>query len=66
MTVVRLTDFWERMDEVFGPSYASSWAHDVVLPVLGMTAMQAIAAGTDTREIWRAVCLTTEVPGALR
>ena len=63
---MRLTDFWERMDEVFGPSYARSWAHDVVLADLGMTATDAIAAGVDTRDIWRAVCATTEVPGVLR
>jgi hypothetical protein len=66
MAVVRLTDFWERMDDVFGPSYAQSWAHDVVLPPLGMTVLQAIAAGTDTKDIWRAVCATTDVPGVLR
>lgn len=63
---MRLTDFWERMDEVFGPAYARSWAHDVVLPPLGMTVDDAIAAGTDTKEVWRAVCATTEVPGVLR
>ena len=32
---VRLTDFWDRMEQVFGPAYARSWAHDVVLPPLG-------------------------------
>jgi len=66
MTVVRLTDFWERMDEVFGPSYARSWAHDMVLPPLGMTVIEAIAAGIDTKDIWRAVCASAEVPGVLR
>ena len=55
---VRLTDFWERMDEVFGTSYARSWAHDVVLPPLGCTVDQAIASGIDTKEVWRAVCAT--------
>ena len=66
MTVVRLTDFWERMDAVFGPSYAESWAHDMVLPPLGLTVEQAIASGIDTKDIWRAVCASTEVPGPLR
>jgi hypothetical protein len=66
MAVVRLTDFWERMDEVFGASYAQSWAHDMVLPTLGMTVTDAIAAGVETKEIWRAVCSFTEVPGVLR
>jgi len=66
MSDVRLTDFWERMDEVFGPSYARSWAHDMVLPPLGMTVIEAIAAGIDTKDIWRAVCASAEVPGVLR
>jgi hypothetical protein len=54
---VRLTDFWERMDEVFGPVYARSWASDVVLP--------ALDSGTDTRDVWRAVCLAHPVPSTL-
>jgi hypothetical protein len=63
---VRLTDFWERMEEVFGQSYAHSWARDVVLPPLGVTVDQAILAGIDTKDIWRAVCATTDVPSVLR
>lgn len=66
MARVRLTDFWERMGEVFGPAYAQSWAHDVVLPSLGLTVEQAIATGIETREIWRAVCAVAEVPATLR
>ena len=63
--VVRLTDFWERMDVVLGPSYSRSWASDVVLADLGMTVDQAIARGVDTKVIWGAVCETVEVPGTL-
>ena len=63
---MRLTDFWERMEQVLGPSYARSWAHDVVLPPLGMTVEEAIARGVDTKEVWRAVCATTDVPAVLR
>ena len=63
---MRLTDFWERMDQVFGPAYARSWAHDVVLPDLGLTVVQAIDAGLDTKQVWRAVCTTTDVPVVLR
>lgn len=62
---VRLTDFWERMDLVFGSEYARSWSRDVVLPVLGVTVEDALASGVDTREVWRAVCATVEVPGTL-
>jgi hypothetical protein len=53
------------MDQVFGPAYARSWAHDVVLPPLGMTVAQAIDEGIDTKDIWRAVCATADVPGVL-
>jgi hypothetical protein len=63
---VRLTDFWERMEQVFGPAYARSWAHDMVLPSLGQTVTQAIDGGVDTKEIWRAVCQAADVPGVLR
>jgi hypothetical protein len=66
MTDVRLTDFWDRLEQVLGPAYAHSWAHDVVLPPLGVTVDQAIARGIDTKDIWRAVCETTEVPGVLQ
>lgn len=63
---MRLTDFWDRMEQVLGPAYAHSWSHDVVLPPLGMTVDEAIAHGVDTKEIWRAVCGTVEVPGSIR
>ena len=62
---MRLTDFWERMETVLGPQYAHSWAIDVVLPPLGMTVDAAIAAGFDTKDIWRAVCATIDVPSTL-
>lgn len=62
---MRLTDFWERMEEVLGPSYAHSWARDVVLPDLGLCAQSAIDSGIDTKDIWRAVCNTVEVPSTL-
>ncbi len=53
------------MEEVLGPSYAYSWARDVVLPDLGVCAQGAIDAGIDTKDIWRAVCNTVEVPSTL-
>ena len=63
---MRLTDFWERMEEVFGAVYAHSWARDMVLSPLGCTAVEAIDRGVDTRDIWRAVCASVEVPPRLR
>lgn len=64
---MRLSDFWERMDAVFGPDYARSWARDFVLSDLGdRSVMQAIAAGIDTHDIWRSVCRVADVPALLR
>jgi len=64
---MRLTDFWERMDAVFGPEYSRSWARDYSLSAVGgLTVMQAIESGVETREIWDAVCGVVEVPGLLR
>jgi len=64
---VRLTDFWDRMRQHFGPAYAASFAHDFVLSELGgRTIDEALAQGVDVQEIWRAVCRTVEVPAKLR
>ena len=54
--MVRLTDFWWRMEQVFGSGYATSVATDQVLPQLdGRTVNQALAAGEETVVVWRAV-----------
>lgn len=62
---VRRADFWERLELVLGPAYVRSWAHDTVLTDIGLTVEQAFEAGCDTREVWRAVCATIEVPSTL-
>lgn len=54
------------MAEALGPRYARSWAADQHLAELGgMTVEQALAAGTPTREVWRAVCANLAVPNHL-
>lgn len=64
---VRLTDFWDRMDLHLGPAYARSWAHDMVLAQLGgRTVDQALAAGEDTKDVWRAVAASLELPARER
>jgi hypothetical protein len=64
--VVRLTEFWSRMEQRFGPAYAASVAADYRLPALGSTIDEAITAGVETKEIWRAVCAEFEMPASLR
>jgi len=66
---VRLTDFWERLEQVFGPGYAQSVAEDQVLPGLdGRTIRQALAQGELTVTVWRAVvdAFPDRVPAKLR
>jgi len=65
--VVRLSEFWVRMRDHFGPGYAESVARDHVLAELnGRTADQALAAGVEAKRVWRAVCAEFEVPRAKR
>jgi hypothetical protein len=66
---VRLTDFWARLDEAFGATYARSIAADQSFGELGdRTISQAIADGIDTATIWRAVVAAypDRVPSRLR
>ncbi|MEH1169165.1 DUF3046 domain-containing protein [Micromonospora sp. CPCC 205539] len=66
---MRLTDFWTRLEEAFGPGYAASIARDQVLSQLdGRTIEQALASGAQTHVVWRAVCAAypDRVPARLR
>jgi hypothetical protein len=61
-----LTEFWRRMQERFGVSYAASVAADYRLTQLGSTINDAFASGVEAKEIWRAVCAEFEMPASLR
>jgi hypothetical protein len=64
---VRLTVFWERMREQFGPRYADSVARDQVIATLGdRTAYQALDDGEDVRSVWLAICEHYEIPVSAR
>ena len=66
---MRLTDFWSRLAEAFGPAYAASIARDQVLSQLGgRTIEQALASGEQAHVVWRAVCAAypDRVPARLR
>lgn len=65
--VVRQTDFWTRMERRFGAAYARSYAMDQVLSTLGSrTVNEALAAGDDPKDVWRAVCDAVSAPAAER
>ena len=60
---MRLTHFRRLMGEEFGAVRAGSIARDHVFSALdGRTVEQALEAGVEPREVWRAVCAEFEVP----
>ncbi|MHA7270051.1 DUF3046 domain-containing protein [Arthrobacter sp. HLT1-20] len=60
---MRVSEFWRLMDEEFSPSYSRVLAMDLVLSgVGGNTAMVALRAGFEPREIWLEVCKIQDVP----
>jgi hypothetical protein len=66
---MRLTDFWDRLEQVFGAGYADSVARDQVLSQLGgRTITEALDAGEKASDVWRAVVATypDRVPSRLR
>ena len=67
--IVRLTDFWTRLEQAFGPAYARSFAADHVFTELdGRTIDEALAQGEEAVTIWRAVVAVypDRVPARLR
>lgn len=63
---MRLTEFWRRMGEAFGP-HAESIAQDHVFSELGnRTVRQALADGESAKDVWRAVCVGMDVPAGKR
>ncbi|WP_116026842.1 DUF3046 domain-containing protein [Thermomonospora umbrina] len=64
---MRLSVFWDRMNQQFGEVYATSVAKDHVLAELGgRTVEQALAEGQPVKRVWEAVCATFDVPQRLR
>jgi hypothetical protein len=54
------------MQARFGDTYAHSLARDYRLTGLGCTVEEALGAGVEVKEIWRAVCAEFDVPSHLR
>ena len=62
---MRLTDFWERMRDVFGPHADSLVELHVFSELGGRTPQQALEGRPSAPEgVWRVVCEAMEVPAA--
>jgi len=60
---MRLSEFWELMDHVFGASYSRTLARELALDMTGSrTAVEALGEGVDPRDVWHAVCQQMDVP----
>ena len=54
---MRISDLRERLTLSFSESWAPSFSADIAISELGsLTVNQALAAGREADEIWKAVC----------
>ena len=57
------TEFWARMEEALGRSYARLWAREQVLTALdSRTVEEALAAGETPKRVWRVVAESLRLP----
>ncbi|WP_370287837.1 DUF3046 domain-containing protein [Nocardioides sp.] len=64
---MRHTEFWSRMEHHLGDGYARVWASQIVLSSLdGRTPQQALDAGVEPKQVWRAVWQMLELPASER
>ncbi len=65
---MRISEFWELVDDEFGRAHGRSLAHDHVLffRLKNRTAEQALEDGEDAREVWFALCDAMDVPESRR
>ncbi len=63
---MRLTDFWERMQDTFGPHAETMAEMHVFSELDNRTVAGALAAGEPALRVWRAVCEGMEVPASRR
>jgi hypothetical protein len=63
VVAVRLTEFYELVRNEFGQLYGDTLLADHVLAQFGgKTPRAAIEAGSEPRDVWRALCADFDVP----
>jgi hypothetical protein len=63
VALVRMQEFWSRLEGHFGSMRAQTVTRDHVFSALGgRTAVQAIEAGVAVRKVWLAICEEYDVP----
>jgi hypothetical protein len=60
---VRLSEFWQAVNDEFGGAYGRMIVHDLVLTELGdSSAQDALTRGVPARDVWLALCRASDVP----
>ncbi|CAM4093512.1 DUF3046 domain-containing protein [Helcobacillus massiliensis] len=60
---MKLSEFTELAEHVFGPALARTYVEEMVLPDLGsVTAREAIEQGAPVRKVWTSLCDAMDVP----
>lgn len=60
---MRLSEFWDLIDHVFGPQYSRTLAREMHLTGLdSRTCMVALDDGVDPRDVWHALCDQMQIP----
>ncbi|MBH0117928.1 DUF3046 domain-containing protein [Salinibacterium sp. NG253] len=60
---MRLSEFWTAVSDEFGEPYGRVLVNDQVLgPVGGVTAAQALSRGVPAKQVWAALCDAMDVP----
>ena len=60
---MRLSEFWQAVNDEFGGAYGRMIVHDLVLTELGdSSAQDALARGVPARDVWLALCRASDVP----
>lgn len=63
---MRYSEFWSLVDDVFGAAYGPTLVRTQVLTPLGATGQEALDAGVEPRDVWRALCDAMDVPESRR
>lgn len=60
---MRHTEFWSRMERALGTGYYRIWSEQFVMAELGeRTAREALDAGMEPKQVWRAVWAALDLP----
>lgn len=52
---MKVSEFWEAVETVFGESLGRSYAADIYLTSLGATALEALERGSKPDDVWEAL-----------